>query len=190
MGVPLTVMMHFAELKIIAYRKYVSKIFAKINNSGDGARGHWAKCAAKYLRLSLDLEYQARETGWFFLSMHGSFATYLMFNALLFWSRGAGPALLDALVMTCLLMVIWLLYLWADSRVTISATDSVTDVVLSYVRSIGDDSPKASTTGVNAFLVILEKHPTGCYLFPLCGSKQVLSRGIIVKILAAPLFNM
>jgi len=113
-----------------------------------------------------------------------------VFNGLLFSSRGVAHALLDAMVMTCLLMVVWLTYLWADARVTTSATDSVADVALAYVRSMGDDSSKASMTGAHAFLLILEKHPTGCYMFPVCGPKQVLIRDIIAKIFAAPLAKM
>jgi hypothetical protein len=190
--VPLAAMMQFAELKIIAHRKYVCKILEPrgIDNSGTDAPGHWAKCASKYLRLSTDLEDQAKETKWLFLSMHGSFAMFLGYNGLLLWSTRSVKGEVWSMVMTCLIMAVWFAYLLAYSRVTTSATDDVTNVVLAYIRSIESDSSKASTTGVNVFLVILEKHPTGCYLFPFFGTKQVLSPGVMAKILAAPLANV
>jgi hypothetical protein len=192
--VPLAVTMHFAELKIIAHRKYVAKILERLNDvTANDASEHWARCAAKYLRLSADLEQQAKETKWLFISMHGSFATFLIFTGLLVWSKGSGWDVLDTIVLTILMGVVWNAFMLAQTKVTTSATDCVMNVIHAYIRSIGDDigdSPRASTIGVNAFVLILERHPTGCYLFPFCGAKQVFSRGFIAKILSLPFANL
>merc|ERR1712087_507835 len=93
------------------------------------------------------------------------------------------------ITLTCLGTIVWFAYLKAQSGVTTSATDKILYAILAYFRSLKDDSPRNSTTGVNTFLDILEKHPTGCYLCPSL-TKQVLSRSLMIKILAAPLANM